>query len=358
MPIYYRGDSRHPHEVFKDGFTPRSEPLVHGKNWWQTAIRVSSSNTNSESKRSLVVCLTTNFRSAVLFPVKDGEDEMFVYAISLPDSCKVKFNELEEIESCRNIDSPVFDLHFFQVAEVFANWNRNKDRNIGYVACSLCAFEAFTPNIDAKHIICAIKCKRSSFFPNTAGRSVYSQDDRFTNLFDRNFIVDNTIYVNNSCSLDDRESEKEMCVESYKQLANGRYTTTPTSHGLGGLELPSPKQERLFIFYLRTYNFKAAIKSLITSLSVMAVNLITILKPKNRSKFAIENEPHVVQVTPQNSIEPTTILETNNASFLPLASKFLKSDKLLDYKNYDDNSKIEETSDLVINRTNNGFTSV
>lgn len=246
MPIYYRSDTRPPEEIFKHGFVPRKKLHNFGKDWWKYGIKFNSSDTTSEAEKSLVVCMTTNFRSALIFPTRFGEDEVYVYAISLPKALKAGGNQFGNAESHDHIDSQVFDLHSYQVSEAHANWNRNKERNVGFIAWSLHAYEAFTFIVEAKNIIYAIKCKRFDFFPDTAGRLIFSQDDRFTNLFDRAFKVNSLIYVNDNCTLDDRLSEKEMCIAYYKQLANGEYKTTSTSEGLAGMELPAPKQERLF----------------------------------------------------------------------------------------------------------------
>jgi len=248
MPIYYRADSRPPEEIFRDGFKPifYSEHLVDYSipKWWQRGIRFNYDEISvSEAENSKVVCMTTRFESAPIFPV-DNTTSMYVYCIELPED-------------------NVFNFYDYQLKE--ARQYLPEIVNSGVVAVGLCGYEAFTMAVKPENIIGVVKCERSELKPLTAGTQVYDCQYRFMVPFDRKFRPDSTLMLNSNFK-DLNSSFAKEAVENIKTKLNIEENTTSIESAILEAGLPKPTTKSLFKVHLSKGNIIEASKSIFFTL--------------------------------------------------------------------------------------------
>lgn len=247
MPIYYRADARSPEEIFHSGFKPRffyqSLQDYTKLEWWRTGVRINfDPECVSEAESSNVVCMTTCFESAPIFPV-DNTISTYVYIIELPD------NE-------------VYNFHNYQLQE--AKDRLGVDGNSGVVAVGLCAYEAFTLLVKPENIIGVVKCERSELKPQTAGTQVYDSKYKFMIPFDRNFTVDPILILNSNFKNNNSILVNEA-IENVKARLNNEYATTSIASAIDKAGLPKPTSKSLFRLHLSKGNIIEALKSVVMS---------------------------------------------------------------------------------------------
>lgn len=124
-PVFaFRSDTRHPEEIFREGFSPRLRSS--SPRWWEAAVRFphfGKGHRAIDCHPAKAVCLSTRFESAVLFPTTENAPDTYVYFVALPhlsSSILLKNGRLEidmRREAPTNPKRIAFDLHQYQMIQ-------------------------------------------------------------------------------------------------------------------------------------------------------------------------------------------------------------------------------------------------
>jgi hypothetical protein len=179
--IYFRGDCRHPHSIFKHGFTPRK--MTNDPEWYFNAIESVDSKDNlgnigeggSRScagiNQDKAVCFTSHPHVAPFFPTSIAPNQYsYVYIVALPPETKIEYAGTDgsmRIETNnltpQQIAGMTVDTHSLQTTQT-DNITREISKDNIAAGFGLWAFEAMTQQVQTENIIGAILCKRLSEF--------------------------------------------------------------------------------------------------------------------------------------------------------------------------------------------------
>lgn len=295
MRLYYRADTRSPQTIFQHGFSKNNAPYsLNQSDWWQPGIRnnatgffLKTSATDADMRN--VVCLSTKFESAPLFPIcdqyhADYDSEIYIYVMALPDA------ELpNDLNIPQNID--VFDMHAFQLQEFEAIMNDStlsvNPAMAGYV---LSGHEAFAKKVLTQNIICAVKCKRSDYVA-TAGLPVYARakDDaaKFAPDQARYFEIGHEIFENKHYLQAARY--KNLAIETLREIkAKGLQPTASVQDALDESGIAYDKKQIHTSTYiwqeLTSFHFGMAFFSVLESIYYAAIQLSKCMMNKSEQK--------------------------------------------------------------------------
>jgi len=258
MPVFYRADTRSPEEIFKYGFSPRSgrlkERALTDKQWWRSGITFTfDTSCVSDANSSNVICMTTKFNSAPIFPVDVATSgDTYVYAIFIPEE-------------------KIFDLHAHQLEQAKRICAVDKESNSGYVAVGLCGYEAFTPEVKPSDIIAAVKCERSALKAQSAGMQVYATHNYKSYMipFDRDFKVGAQVFKNKNFNAEntvETTSIQQQIIKDFETKLNQNNKTTSIAEAVIADGLSHPKTESLFMVHIRGGYIRSAIRSVFVSI--------------------------------------------------------------------------------------------
>lgn len=258
--IFYRSDVTQPSKVFSEGFKPRyslEKILLKSSNWLNLALRPPNADRVVCDASPYVVSLTYKFESAAIFPVnvnahsqreRNCEQEIYIYAISLPDHAIPDTTSAIE----PNIAYDLYSKQVKDLAKILSDDCCGLTYNTGYKAFMLAAYEAFAHEISAENIMYAIKCTRSDLLPKKSNLVIYPEDTYYHANIDRTFVIDNVIFENprfNPLFSAQMSYDKNIAFKKYRDVACKLLHTTTVSEALAGKIFALPKTETLGDFY-------------------------------------------------------------------------------------------------------------
>lgn len=262
--LCFRGDSRPPSLVFKNGFSPRKLSCVNANNGLSKAIlpfpNAKAGQTinlveNFSDKRIRVcgidqdyaICMSRRFEVAAVFPTTTAQ-KTYVYAVVMPEA--IRFSSMENFFVPYFQPGQVFDLHSLQIQEAHFIAKREQENKYYhdhlYAAYALYAHEVFTSKVLSENILAAFEVERAVL----EGEYIYAYEqnervplrDLRTSNFQKKFR--SRLLIFNDRSKDLAEYGQEL-TEIDKKFNSHEWSFTPSiSSGLGGTFLPLPDNDQ------------------------------------------------------------------------------------------------------------------
>lgn len=270
MAYFYRGDTRHPTEIFEKGFIPLDDMAIYfekkeNTHFAATVMRKLLTkidpepgqttprrqinyipDTCSQSSIDLTlkpyaVCCSRHLAAAAMFPLESPEQSSYIYVIDPVDVYEIEMKIYEDSELPKMADNKIFDIHTLQTQQAAYIMDKLDKNNRKYeskdIAWPLHAYEAFASKITTARIVAAIHIERKKI----DGETRLSADGKNKINFQVKFRVKsfemNPKYIPQK--FEESHRKNKLTKEIYEMLFHSGlkgycYTTPSFSYGLGG----------------------------------------------------------------------------------------------------------------------------